>query len=176
MASWQRTPFGMGIDKPDVRVVAHVQLPTTLEAYYQEAERAGRDGEDALCFALDHPTDVRLGRGFIDRTHPPLLRLKRLLRKLRRHADAHGYVEVVPGSHARWLGRGALPEKVLPTLVALERCEVVKLDVGDTRGERAADADPDEPIRVRVRGRGSTEVGAALRRGAITKRKLPRVR
>jgi len=49
--------FGMGIDKPDVRQVLHWGMPRTLEAYYQEAGRAGRDGGAALCLILWRPAD-----------------------------------------------------------------------------------------------------------------------
>ncbi|MBM5801714.1 MAG: RecQ family ATP-dependent DNA helicase, partial [Cyanobacteria bacterium K_DeepCast_35m_m2_023] len=58
--------FGMGIDKPDVRFVAHVDLPKSLEAYYQETGRAGRDGLPALAWMLHGPGDIPQLRRFID--------------------------------------------------------------------------------------------------------------
>jgi len=63
--------FGMGIDKPDVRFVAHVDLPKSLEAYYQETGRAGRDGLPALAWMVQGPGDVPQLRRFIDDSQAP---------------------------------------------------------------------------------------------------------
>ena len=59
--------FGMGIDKPDVRIVLHLDLPDSLEAYFQEAGRAGRDGEKAYAVILYTKTDrTTLHRRVVD--------------------------------------------------------------------------------------------------------------
>ena len=58
--------FGMGIDKPDIRWVAHADLPKSIEAYYQEIGRGGRDGAPAETLTLFGPDDIRLRRSQID--------------------------------------------------------------------------------------------------------------
>jgi ATP-dependent DNA helicase RecQ len=63
--------FGMGIDKADIRFVAHYHLPGSIEAYYQEIGRAGRDGLPADCLLLFNYADTRTHQFFIEGSHPP---------------------------------------------------------------------------------------------------------
>jgi len=62
--------FGMGIDKPDVRFVVHVAMPSSLESYYQEAGRAGRDGDRAYAVLLYQPSDEQTQEALIADSHP----------------------------------------------------------------------------------------------------------
>lgn len=58
--------FGMGIDKPNVRYVLHWQMTSDIESYYQEAGRAGRDGEESECILLFEPADMQVQRFLIE--------------------------------------------------------------------------------------------------------------
>jgi ATP-dependent DNA helicase RecQ len=71
--------FGMGIDKENIRFLIHYQVPRTLEAYYQEVGRAGRDGKDSLCHLLYNQDDLAIQRNFVEWANPDQDFLARLV-------------------------------------------------------------------------------------------------
>jgi ATP-dependent DNA helicase RecQ len=85
--------FGMGIDRADIRFVVHFEIPGSLEAYYQEAGRAGRDGEPAECELLFNYADTRVQDFFIDGSNPSVELIRNVYLLLRNMANERGEVE-----------------------------------------------------------------------------------
>jgi ATP-dependent DNA helicase RecQ len=82
--------FGMGVDKSDIRLVVHVDVPRSPEAYYQEAGRGGRDGAPTDCVLLFNHADVRLQEFLIDASYPSAELLRGLWKILRDQPDLGG--------------------------------------------------------------------------------------
>lgn len=82
--------FGMGVDKSDIRLVIHVDVPRSPEAYYQEAGRGGRDGAPTECVLLFNHADVRLQEFLIDASYPTAEVLRGLWKLLREKPDLGG--------------------------------------------------------------------------------------
>jgi ATP-dependent DNA helicase RecQ len=126
--------FGMGVDKPDVRLVMHYSFPGTLEAYYQEAGRAGRDGNDARCEILYSPHDVRLHEYFINNDAPDIEEVRNLYVQLKRCADREGWTRTTCAQLAFATGMDS-EVKVRVGLRLLAQAGLVE-DVGEWDGQR----------------------------------------
>jgi ATP-dependent DNA helicase RecQ len=88
--------FGMGIDKANVRLVIHYAMPGTLEAYYQEAGRAGRDGKPGACYLLHSFPDRFTHEFFIKGNYPDRPLVEEVYDVLRKNADKSGAVDLSP--------------------------------------------------------------------------------
>jgi RecQ family ATP-dependent DNA helicase len=126
--------FGMGVDKADVRTVAHWALPTSLEAYYQEAGRGGRDGRPARALLLAARMDLGRLIRFINERETSVEDVKRYVAQLRNRAEDEKLA----------IGHGELGERERVLLSIAERAGAVELEPGGREG-----------LLVRLTGRGS---------------------
>jgi ATP-dependent DNA helicase RecQ len=151
--------FGMGIDKANVRLVVHHAMPGSLEAYYQEAGRAGRDGENSEVYLLHAFPDRFTHEFFIKGAYPERALVEQVYDRLRRDADRTGNVAYGPAELA-----AALPGKVSQREV--ESAVRVLSGAGAVRNEQ------ESPSRVYVRvlataDRIKREVADAMELGVL---------
>jgi len=126
--------FGMGIDKPDVRSVVHMQLPDSVESYYQETGRAGRDGDDSIAYFIYNRNDIEHAYNQFVKSQPTADYLKFIYRKLSNYlriAIGEGEEQTHPLSFSKFCATYQLNGmQAYSALNALDRFSVISLAQG----------------------------------------------
>ncbi|MGH7603778.1 MAG: RecQ family ATP-dependent DNA helicase [Gemmatimonadaceae bacterium] len=169
--------FGMGIDKPNVRLVIHYAMPGTLEAYYQEAGRAGRDGKHSDVFLLHAFPDRFTHEFFIKGSYPERSLVEQTYEALRKLSDKQGFADAEPQELVRLVKGKVNSREIEGAIRVLEKSAAIASSNGDQARVRVRLLATPERIKRELTGDSNLElgllrslwrgVGASLRSGAV---------
>jgi ATP-dependent DNA helicase RecQ len=169
--------FGMGIDKPNVRLVIHYAMPGTLEAYYQEAGRAGRDGKHSDVFLLHAFPDRFTHEFFIKGSYPERETVEQVYAALKKLSDKQGFVGAPPEDLVRLVKAKVSTREIEGALRILERSGALASSNGEQSRVHVRLLATPERIKRELSGEANAElgllralwrgVGSALRTGTV---------